>query len=315
VGILGLAFLHWAGAPGIGPGAQAQALNLPSGAELTREIEEPNARYALPTGRWTGEVLPTRDVEGRLLIRAWRLEAGGLTTLDLMSRLRDQLEVDGTEVLLECSARDCGGFDFRFNTRILPAPNMFVDLRDFRFLSLRLPGEDARFLSLLVSRAGENLYLQLIQVGPPSGEPPVVAATPDPAPIDPAPATGPLITTALLERGHVILSDLVFDSGSSTLADAAYPSLEALAAFLGADPARRVALVGHTDAVGGLEPNVALSRARAASVMTRLIERHGVDPAQVESNGMGYLAPVAPNTTPAGREANRRVEAVLLSLE
>ena len=30
---------------------------------------------------------------------------------------------------------------------------------------------------------------------------------------------------------------------------------------------------------------------------------------------MGYLAPIAPNLTPEGREANRRVEAVLISTE
>lgn len=32
-------------------------------------------------------------------------------------------------------------------------------------------------------------------------------------------------------------------------------------------------------------------------------------------DSMGYLSPVAPNTTPEGREANRRVEVVLLNTE
>jgi OOP family OmpA-OmpF porin len=39
---------------------------------------------------------------------------------------------------------------------------------------------------------------------------------------------------------------------------------------------------------------------------------HGVDGTRLEAHGVGFLAPVAPNTTPGGREANRRVEAVLL---
>jgi OOP family OmpA-OmpF porin len=38
-----------------------------------------------------------------------------------------------------------------------------------------------------------------------------------------------------------------------------------------------------------------------------------VTPAQVEAHGIGYLAPIAPNTSPEGRERNRRVEVVLLS--
>ena len=92
-------------------------------------------------------------------------------------------------------------------------------------------------------------------------------------------------------------------------------SLQALAAFLRADPARRVTLVGHTDTVGALDRNIALSKRRAASVLERLVSAHGVPRAQIAAEGMGYLAPIASNLTPEGREANRRVEVVLLNTE
>ncbi|MCR9113710.1 MAG: OmpA family protein, partial [Rhodobacteraceae bacterium] len=36
---------------------------------------------------------------------------------------------------------------------------------------------------------------------------------------------------------------------------------------------------------------------------------------QLEAGGMGYLSPLTTNLTPEGREANRRVEAVLLNTE
>jgi OOP family OmpA-OmpF porin len=65
--------------------------------------------------------------------------------------------------------------------------------------------------------------------------------------------------------------------------------------------------------VGTLENNIALSRARAEAVRQHLVEALGVDPAQVSATGIGYLAPRATNATAAGREANRRVEAVLLA--
>ncbi len=74
----------------------------------------------------------------------------------------------------------------------------------------------------------------------------------------------------------------------------------------------RIMLVGHTDSVGGLDPNIALSRDRAASVRQRLIDAYGVAPNRLEAQGMGYLAPIASNLTAQGRETNRRVEAVLL---
>ena len=41
----------------------------------------------------------------------------------------------------------------------------------------------------------------------------------------------------------------------------------------------------------------------------------GVPGARISSDGVGYLAPVASNLTDAGREANRRVEAMLLPVE
>lgn len=302
-------------------------LDLPEGATLTRVVEEPSLRYRVPVGPWGETGLPSIAVEGGFVQRAWRIDASETSTDVLQGALRGQLEDAGYTILLDCAARACGGFDFRFETRVLPAPDMFVDLMDYRFLSARAPAGDAAaaYVTSLVSRAGESLYLQVITIAEGNSPKPLrPLARAEPAPEagtvegraeTPPEQEGEAIARALVENGHVILPDLVFDSGSATLAEGDYASLVALAAFLKANPSRRVALVGHTDAVGGLEENVALSRRRAASVLERLAERHGVARAQMESNGMGYLSPVAPNTTQAGREANRRVEAVYLSLE
>ena len=109
-----------------------------------------------------------------------------------------------------------------------------------------------------------------------------------------------------------MLADLDFGTGAAALGAGPFASLAALAEYLKADPARRIALVGHTDTVGGYDANLALSRRRARAVMDRLAKAHGVPPAQMEAEGIAYLAPRASNTARAGREANRRVEAVLL---
>jgi OOP family OmpA-OmpF porin len=50
-------------------------------------------------------------------------------------------------------------------------------------------------------------------------------------------------------------------------------------------------------------------------VLERLAGQYGVARSQLEAEGMGYLAPVATNLTPEGREVNRRVEVILLSTE
>jgi len=93
-----------------------------------------------------------------------------------------------------------------------------------------------------------------------------------------------------------------------------YETLTTLANYLKAQPNRKIALVGHTDAEGSLQGNIALSRQRARAAMQRLIEL-GVPRAQLEAEGVGYLAPMANNLTEEGRTQNRRVEAILTSTQ
>ena len=116
-----------------------------------------------------------------------------------------------------------------------------------------------------------------------------------------------------MANGHVVLGDLDFGSGADTLGLGPYGSLAALAAFLADNPGIRIALVGHTDSIGALDQNIALSKRRAVAVRMRLIDSHGAAPDRIDAEGMGYLAPVASNLTEPGRLANRRVEAILLS--
>ena len=108
------------------------------------------------------------------------------------------------------------------------------------------------------------------------------------------------------------MHSIEFAVGTTTLSDAPSPEMAELAALMQDRPGLEIAIVGHTDTAGGLDANINVSRARAAAVRTRLIEAYGIDPARSEAAGMGYLAPRASNLTPDGREANRRVEVIVV---
>jgi OOP family OmpA-OmpF porin len=270
--------------------------------------------YVLPTGPFADGVLPGEMLEGAVARKSWQVISQGLTSLQLFSPLREQLQADGYEVLFECGGAECGGFDFRFAAEVLPAPDMHVDLTDFRFLSASKGADD--HLSLLVSRSDTAGFVQMIRVTPSSTDPAngtaiSVETTTQVAPTVP---TGPM-ADSLAQLGRAVLHDLTFETGSAALGAGPFGSLQALADFLLKDPERRVALVGHTDAVGALDKNMALSKRRAAAVLERLVAAHGVPRAQLEAEGMGYLSPIAPNQTNEGREANRRVEVILLNTE
>lgn len=296
----------------------ALELSLPGNAVMSAEIVQEADTFLLPTGPFANGNLPRERLDGRVTQQAWRVTGQGLTTLQVLVPLRDELEKAGWQVIFECSDQECGGFDFRFNAPILPAPDMFVDLFDFRYLAARrgVDGTGLEHAAVLVSRAGDTGYVQISHITA-SGSI-GLQTTPD-LPVAEGQGGEAVNATplaqALLERGHVVLRDLDFASGATALGDGPFPSLIALAEFLNADPARRVALVGHTDSVGALDANIALSRARARAVLERLVSAHGVARAQLEAEGLGYLAPVASNRTSTTRDLNRRVEAVLLDTQ
>jgi len=291
-----------------GPG-QAQDLPLPEEAEQTAKVVRPADTVHLPQGALQGDTVPRLRLDGAITSRAWRLPGRGQGTLERMAPLRAALEQGGWQVVFACAAEGCGGFGFRFAVPVLPAPAMFVNLFDYRYLLARRgAGEKAEHVMLFVSRAGERGYVQLTHVGPADMAEDGRPEAGNPAPPDTADSLGP----ALREAGRFILRGLDFASGEAVLGPGPHADLAALAAFLGRTPEARIALVGHTDNVGALDANIALSQARAEAVRDRLVTKHGVTPARIEARGVGYLAPVTANDTPEGRETNRRVEAVLL---
>jgi outer membrane protein OmpA-like peptidoglycan-associated protein len=114
------------------------------------------------------------------------------------------------------------------------------------------------------------------------------------------------------QRGLVIsLSDILFDVGKSTLKPGAQASIQRIATVLTQYPQHQILVEGHTDATGGDDFNLQLSRDRASTVRSALITG-GVDASKISADGYGESRPVASNDTPAGRQQNRRVEIVIV---
>lgn len=112
--------------------------------------------------------------------------------------------------------------------------------------------------------------------------------------------------------GFELGADVLFESGKATLLARSLPMLDEVARSLVAMPEiRRIRLEGFTDDQGGAAANLDLSQRRVDEVRARLLAG-GVAPERIEARGFGEERPVAPNTTPAGRARNRRVELVVV---
>jgi len=107
-------------------------------------------------------------------------------------------------------------------------------------------------------------------------------------------------------------SGILFDVNESTLHPEAEANLAQLATILNKYDDTEILIEGHTDATGSADYNLNLSRNRAGSV-ARYLESAQVIPTRFTIMGYGEEQPVADNTTPEGRAANRRVELAIMA--
>ena len=99
---------------------------------------------------------------------------------------------------------------------------------------------------------------------------------------------------------------------SSDLIDARFDSeLARVADFMKQYAGTNVVIEGHTDSTGAASFNQALSERRAASVAAALTDRFGIDTSRISSVGYGETQLIASDDTAEGRQANRRVVAVI----
>ena len=112
-------------------------------------------------------------------------------------------------------------------------------------------------------------------------------------------------------RGLIVsLSDVLFDTGKSTLLPGAREKLAKISGIVLAYPDLRLGIEGYTDSVGSDALNQQLSQQRASSVRDYLAKEN-IPAASMTSHGFGETQPVASNDTAAGRQQNRRVELVV----
>ena len=105
--------------------------------------------------------------------------------------------------------------------------------------------------------------------------------------------------------------NITFATNSSDLSPAFFDVLNSVGKVLGEYDKTVVEVAGHTDNTGSDAYNQSLSERRAASVVTYLQGRNVLSQRLI-TVGMGEARPVADNTTPDGRQANRRVEITMV---
>ena len=108
-------------------------------------------------------------------------------------------------------------------------------------------------------------------------------------------------------------SNITFAYDSAEVQPQFQATLDQVAGVLKQYDETYIDVYGFTDSTGSESYNLHLSQRRAESVASYL-ESRGVQSARLGTEGYGEAHPIAPNDTPEGRAANRRVEIRLVPI-
>lgn len=125
----------------------------------------------------------------------------------------------------------------------------------------------------------------------------------------------------LEDRLRITVKDQIFfPEGIAEVSAQGKAILDKLVPSLQSATNHRIEIEGYTDNVPIGEhlrhrypSNWELSAARAAEVV-RYLQKKGIDPSRLTAAGHGEYQPIEPNTTPGGRQANRRTDIDLMPI-
>lgn len=125
------------------------------------------------------------------------------------------------------------------------------------------------------------------------------------------PPVKPLPLTSQPKKQRIdtlVIPDIFFATARYELSPLSFHLLDSFASKLTPATIDSMVIEGHTDSIGKLAYNEALSMNRAGSVRDYLSAKVAGLTDKVTTRGYAYLRPIASNRTPNGRQMNRRVE-------
>lgn len=122
-----------------------------------------------------------------------------------------------------------------------------------------------------------------------------------------------MIPTEVTRGDYLAIQNILFDFDDYSLSDEARVELERMVTIMNEYPSLEYEIIGHSDVIGTSSYNIQLSKRRAYSVFTYLVNR-GISKNRLQTKGVGEIVAVAANEyqegveNPRGRRLDRRVE-------
>jgi outer membrane protein OmpA-like peptidoglycan-associated protein len=269
-------------------------------AKLLKQSIHALESYWIPTGRLFGDGQAEKFevVEGKWTHFTFANPAKS-SVIEIGRRFDEKLRDAGFEIVYDCRDGNCGSGGRKTNG----------DWWD--------PTFQRRYLVGKLERSGGDVWI-CVNVWAKSSsisgqhDVDVIEAKPEPRVerVEPDETDAGWLEHELIESGHVAVRGIGFDDRKSAVTASSERSIQAIAQLLARDPRRKLLLVVHSDGSGDVRGSVARTKKQAALLVTSLVKKHGVAANRILGEGVGPLAPLAPNTA-EGSALNRRVEVVL----
>ena len=108
-----------------------------------------------------------------------------------------------------------------------------------------------------------------------------------------------------------VMLQIEFDSGKVDINPRFHDEIARVGDFMKNYPSTTAVIEGHTDNIGGYDYNMKLSWRRAENVVSYLEKHFGIERSRLSAKGYGYSRRIAYNSTPEGRQKNRRINAII----
>ena len=181
-------------------------------------------------------------------------------------------------------------------------------------LGMRLEGERYRINDAVGNRGDVDLYsLGLVYRFGEKKKP-----APAPAPQAAAPArvvaAAPVFVVVPVKvrtAQYCTFLDIQFEIKQNEVQREDKEKLAVVGTFMNKYPDTTAVIEGHSDDVGTSEFNMKLSQERAEAVVNFLVDDQHIDASRLMAVGYGETRPIADNSTKEGKQANRRIDAVI----
>lgn len=224
----------------------------------------------------------------------------GRSSLEVVRNYEQRLQSQGFETVFTCRTSACGGADLWFAvTEQLKGSGLPSNWENQTYLIARKKDAATDTVVAILSVEQGNEVRSLVDV--------IDASAMETNKIKVLDAS--TLRSTLDAQGRAALYGITFDFNKADIRPESKPQIDQIVAYLKANPAVSVVIAGHTDAKGGFDYNIDLSRKRAQSVIKALTGA-GIAANRLTPFGAGMASPVATNETEAGQALNRRVEIV-----